>query len=115
MNQGFEVEAGQMARAVQDFQDAANAMRASMNSLQNDLQGWALTQYKGDQAVAFANLHQSLQDEQKVINDNLEQMSQTVDQSYKQMTGTDAQLRQDFQRVPAFGDGGEVLSRLRNK
>ncbi|WP_308213470.1 WXG100 family type VII secretion target [Streptoalloteichus tenebrarius] len=110
------MEAGSMAKAVSDFQDAASAMKAQMDALQSELAAWALTGYQGAQADAFRLLHQELQDEQAKVRSCLEFLSERVQDSSRQMFQTDDQLRQDFQGLRGLvngGDGGDVLNRLR--
>src|SRR5207248_543261 len=58
---GFLSDAAAMAQAIQGFQECAVNAKKTMNDLENELTS-TLSQYQGNQAIAFWNLHTELQE-----------------------------------------------------
>lgn len=109
---GFQSDAAAMSRAVQGFDEAAQNAKALMADLENELRG-ALARYQGDQAVAFWQLHDTLQGDMTTASRELDTMSNLVNQSFHNYGSGDAQVSDTLKNLTGSASaGGTVLSRL---
>ena len=109
---GFQSDAAAMTRAVQSFEETASNARKAMADLESDLQG-TLHQYAGDQATAFWNLHTTLQADMQKANQELDVMSNLVNQSFHNYNTGDAQVADTLRSVNNTAQsGGAVFNRL---
>lgn len=111
---GFKADAAAMAQAVQGFDECSVNAKQAMTDLENTLTS-LLSQYQGDQAVAFWNLHSDLQDKMTLASRELDTMSQLVNQSQQNYGAGDSQSAQSIKTLSSsVSAGGSVLSRLNN-
>lgn len=109
---GFQSDSAAMTRAVQGFDECSTNAARTMTELENDLVS-ILSQYAGDQANAFWQLHTKLQEDMKVASRELENMSNLVNQSFHNYGSGDATVSDSFRKLDgAIGAGGSVLNRL---
>jgi len=110
--QGFLSDAAAMQRAITGFAECASNARATMSAMESDLLS-TLANYKGDQAVAFTNLHTALQDKMKAANTELDTMSELVNNSARNYNTGDQNAAQSIRNLGGQIDaGGAVLGRL---
>jgi uncharacterized protein YukE len=109
---GFQSDAAAMTRAVQGFDEAASNAKSTMASLESELQS-ALARYQGDQAVAFWQLHSTLQDDMRTASNELDTMSNLVNQSFHNYGSGDSQVSDTLKTLNTSAvSGGSVLGRL---
>ncbi len=107
---GFKSDAAAMSRAVQGFEEAASNAKKAMSDLENELQS-VLAQYQGDQAVAFWQLHTQLQDDMTVASNQLDTMSNLVNQSHSNYNTGDSQSADSLKTLSSSA-GSSVFNRL---
>ncbi|AHH99420.1 WXG100 family type VII secretion target [Kutzneria viridogrisea] len=109
---GYTADAQAMTRAVQGFEECSANAKKTMSNLENDLVS-ALSHYQGSQAVSFWNLHTQLQEKMRVASNELDTMSNLVNQSFHNYGSGDATVSQSLNSLSNTVDaGGAVLGRL---
>ena len=109
---GFLSDAQAMTRAVTGFAECAANAKSTMSQLESDLLS-TLSQYKGDQAVAFFDLQTKLQEKMQQANRELDIMSQLVNDSFRNYNTGDTNAAQSIRTLAGSVDaGGAVLGRL---
>ena len=109
---GYESEAAAMTQAVNAFAQCAADAKQAMANLENTLTS-TLAQYKGDQAVAFWNLHTEIQSQMTTASHEIDTMSTLVNQSYSNYNTGDANAASSLRTVASNASGlSSTLSRL---
>ena len=110
--QGYLSDSQAMTRAVTGFAECAANAKKAMADLENDLVS-TLSSYAGDQAVAFWQLHTQLQDKMKSASNELDTMSNLVNNSFNNYGSGDANVASSLKTLSGTVDaGGSVLGRL---
>ena len=110
--QGYLSDSQAMTRAVTGFAECAANAKKAMADLENDLVS-TLSSYAGDQAVAFWQLHTQLQDKMKAASNELDTMSNLVNNSFHNYGSGDANVASSLKNLSGTVDaGGSVLGRL---
>jgi uncharacterized protein YukE len=101
-----------MTRAVTGFAECAANAKKAMSDLEADLTQ-TLSSYAGDQAVAFWQLHTQLQDKMKAASNELDTMSNLVNNSFHNYGTGDANAASSIKTLAGTVDqGSSVLGRL---
>jgi len=109
---GFLSDAAAMAQAIQGFQECAVNAKKTMNDLENELTS-TLSQYQGNQAIAFWNLHTELQEQMTVASREIDVMSDLVNKSFQNYGAGDTQVSDTLRTLAGnAGSTNSVLSRL---
>lgn len=110
---GFQSDAAAVARAIQAFDQSSADARKTMADLENDLTSALGSQYQGNQAVAFWQLHQKLDEDMKIASQQLDVMRELVHQSHTNYNSGDTNTMDAFKTVTDQASAnGSVLSRL---
>src|SRR5690349_13363265 len=104
---GFLSDAAAMAQAVQGFQECAANAKKTMSELENELTS-TLAQYKGNQAIAFWNLHTELQEQMTVAGREIDVMSDLVNKSQQNYNSGDSQVSDTLRTLA--GNAGNTSS-----
>jgi uncharacterized protein YukE len=109
---GFLSNAAAMTQAVQGFEECAANAKKAMADLENELTS-TLSQYQGDQAVAFWNLHTELQQQMTTASREIDVMSNLVNSSFRNYGSGDDQVSQTLRSLAnSAGSSNSVLNRL---
>lgn len=111
---GYLSDAAAVARAIQSFDQSSADARTTMSNLESDLQNaLGSSKYQGNQAVAFWQLHQRLDEDMQTASQQLEVMRQLVHQAHNNYNTGDTTVTDAFNKVTQTAtSGGSVLSRL---
>ena len=110
---GFQSDAAAVTRAIQSFDQSSADARKTMADLEQDLTSSLGNQYQGNQAVAFWQLHQKLDEDMKIASQQLDVMRELVHQSHTNYNTGDSSATDAFTQVTNTANaGGSVLSRL---
>lgn len=111
-SQGYLSDSQAMTRAVTGFAECAANAKKAMSDLENDLTS-TLSSYAGDQAVAFWQLHTQLQDKMRAASNELDTMSNLVNNSFHNYGSGDSTVASSLKNLSGTVDaGGAVLGRL---
>jgi len=111
-SQGFLSDSQAMTRAVTGFAECAANAKKAMSDLETDLTQ-TLSSYAGDQAVAFWQLHTQLQDKMKSASNELDTMSNLVNNSFHNYGTGDSNAASSIKTLAGTVDqGSSVLGRL---
>jgi hypothetical protein len=109
---GFLSDAAAMAQAIQGFQECAVNAKQTMNDLESELTQ-TLSQYQGNQAIAFWNLHTELQEQMTVASREIDVMSDLVNKSFQNYGSGDTQVSDTLRTLAGNASStNSVLSRL---
>ncbi|GAB2952878.1 WXG100 family type VII secretion target [Micromonospora sp. NPDC003197] len=109
---GFKSDAAAMTRAVSGFDEAATNAARTMTELESELVS-VLSRYAGNQATAFWQLQNRLQESMRVAARELETMSGLVNQSFRNYDTGDWTVADSLKGLAgAVGEGSSVLNRL---
>jgi uncharacterized protein YukE len=101
-----------MTRAVTGFEECAANAKKTMSDLESELTS-TLSSYAGDQATAFWQLHTQLQERMQTANQELDTMSNLVNNSFHNYGSGDSQVASNLKSLSGSVDaGGAVLGRL---
>jgi uncharacterized protein YukE len=110
---GFQSDAAAVARAITAFDQSAADARKTMADLEQELTSTLGNQYQGNQAVAFWQLHQKLNEDMQVASQQLNVMRELVHQAHTNYNTGDASAADALHTVTNTATaGGNVLSRL---
>lgn len=109
---GYLSDAAAMTQAIQAFAECAANAKKAMSDLENELTS-TLSQYKGDQAVAFWNLHTELQGQMTTASREIDTMSNLVNQSFKNYGSGDSNAASTLRTLASSASASSgVLGRL---
>lgn len=111
-SQGYLSDSQAMTRAVTGFAECAANAKKTMSDLESELTS-TLSSYAGDQATAFWSLHLQLQDKMKAASNELDTMSNLVNNSFHNYGSGDSTVASSLKSLSGTVDaGGAVLGRL---
>lgn len=110
---GFQSDAAAMTQAVAGFDQAAQNTHTTIKALEAELLS-GLNRYEGNQARAFWQLYNQIQDDVKIASRELDTLSSLVNQSFRNYGTGDESVASDLTSVANATSGAhaDVLGRL---
>ena len=108
---GFQSDAAAMARGVAGFNESAADARSTMSALESDLTSM-LARYQGAQAQAFWQLHRRLQEDMRNAGQELDTMSQLINDSAVNYDTGDTDAASSMNNLAGQTGNSAVLTRL---
>ena len=109
---GYQSDAAAMTRAVRGFDEAATNTTRTMSELESELVS-VLSRYAGNQATAFWQLQNRLQESMRTASRELQTMSGLVNESFRNYDSGDVAAAESLRGLTgAVGEGSVVLARM---